>query len=815
MRWIAALAVWLSLGATARADDWGPRRDPFDPVVVGRYKAILAHDPHDDRALGHLVDLYRRYRTLAKLEAEYRARLDAGEDWATLVVLARLRKTARAEALALWKRVLAAKRDDARAWLALGDASPDVAAARDAYLHAAELAAAPRDKRAAWTKAIGAARLAGDAATVDAGYAQLVALSPNDGALRLDRGDAQLAAKRFADAEQSFATAETLLRADPDRRLAAMLKRGVALEGLGRADDAIAAYARALDAAPSGYYLGRELVARIVDVERRRGRLAAAIERFEARWPARARGYFEWATLGALYEETHDDERAIDAYRRAVGKSPIEVGTQRKLIALLDRLHPDEALAQHEAAARVAPGDADLQLALAKRYGPERRAKALATLDALARRSKNNASVRAAIAELYERWDELERAIGEYAAIVAIEPDDPDHAVVLGDAYWRAGDRTRARAAWQRLDKIGTPAVLLRHADVLAMHESWDDAAIEYGKALALDATRVEAWRGRARANEALGRWQDALDDARRAVALIGVASHLDGLRDRQLLVRELDRARQHGARDLEVAVRTWRFAFDRGDVAAGYLLAAHHARIVDDRLHDVLVQLYGLAPADDSLGIAVARSFERRHEFARARQELERISRRSPKRAEEVAKLIAQVDEDRERYEHQVRWEAEGRPPRRGNPDLVGRDHLTGIRLELGGAVRDGAAALVGIGVYRAYRVRPGTAIAARFDWTQRDDPMGAVKALAIAADIATRVVDARAFELGVGVGPRVELRYGNDAWNRGGIAADAVVELHPRALPVTLGLRVDQSLTDAVKSTAVLVELGLEVRK
>src|SRR5882724_8144664 len=84
MRWIAAVAVCLVMAASARAEDWGARRDPFDPVVVRRYKAILARDPHDDGALRHLVELYQRYRTIAKLEAEYRTQLAEGDDWATL-----------------------------------------------------------------------------------------------------------------------------------------------------------------------------------------------------------------------------------------------------------------------------------------------------------------------------------------------------------------------------------------------------------------------------------------------------------------------------------------------------------------------------------------------------------------------------------------------------------------------------------------------------------------------------------------------------------------------------------------------------------
>ena len=822
MRWLAALALWLALSASARAGDWGAHRDPFDPVVVARYEAILAHDPHDERALRELLALYKAYRSVAKLEAEYRAKLGHGEDWATLVVLARLPRPSRADTVELWKRALAARPDDALGWLAAGDAEiGDAAHARDAYAHAVKLAVKPAAKRIALTKLIGAARGAGDAAIVDDAYAQLIAMSPKDGTLWLERGSAQLAAHRFAQAHDSFAAAEPLLATDPERQLSARMNQAIALDALGRTDEAIAQYEHTLDKVPAGYYLGEEIITRIIDVDRRRGQLGAAIERLEKRWPERRRAYFEWMTLGDLYHETHDDSRAIAAYERAVAIAPTEVTTQRKLIALLDLVSPAEALAQHELAARLAPGDADLQIALAKRYHAEQPDKAFAVLAALARRMNRNVNVRTTIAALYDQWDQLPRAIGEYEAIAAIEPEEPDHAIVLGEMYWRADDQTKARAAWQRLEKIGTAVALYKLGEVLSVHELWQDAADAYTKSLARDGTSADAWYGRAHAYDELGTVDKAVDDARRAVALTGYANHDDGLRNRQLLVRVLGHEYSNGKHDeLASAVETWRFAFEHGDAAAGYLLAAHHSRIESHQLHDVLLQLYRLVPNDDSLGIAVARSYVHRREFAQARHELEAIAKRTPARAEEIGKLIVQVDKDRELAEQQIRLEEEGRAAGASAPastDVVGRSQRIGTRLELGTDVHGGSGALLGFGIYRTVHLATGTAIVMRLDWTKLDQGMDEVDAFGVAGGVAVRILDARKLELALGAGPRIEARYGNPVgttWNRGALGAEFTLEALPRALPVTLGLRFDQSLTDTPKSSALLLELGVEVR-
>src|SRR5262249_56878084 len=106
-----------------------------------------------------------------------------------------------------------------------------------------------------------------------------------------------------------------------------------------------------------------------------------------------------------------------------------------------------------------------------------------------------------------------------------LDRNGPEHAIVLGEAHWRAEDPDKARAAWQRLDQIGTAAALFRHADVLAMHEVWDEAAAAYTKSLAVDASNADAWYGRARANDSLKRFTLALDDARPPVALTRTAN--------------------------------------------------------------------------------------------------------------------------------------------------------------------------------------------------------------------------------------------------------------------------------------------------
>src|SRR5690606_6364329 len=111
--------------------------------------------------------------------------------------------------------------------------------------------------------------------------------------------------------------------------------------------------------------------------------------------------------------------------------------------------------------------------------------------------------------------------------------------------------------------------------------------------------------------------------------------------------------------------------------------------------------------------------------------------------------------EEDRVRYERDARWEEEGVSARSRyrlggeRPDIIGRHRRFGVRMNIGADVHNTSSAQLGLGLYRSHRIARGTAIIARLEWSQRDDQMEEVNAFALGATVATRVLDARKFEL------------------------------------------------------------------
>jgi tetratricopeptide (TPR) repeat protein len=400
--------------AHAQAEAPGGKPAAVDPKLIAQHKRTLTTSPHDGAALASLLGLYRQHRTVELLRDEYQQALDRSpSDWSTLVVLGHIQRALHDDARALecWSRAVAQRPTDAATWGQLGALHESAGRGKDARAAYDKVLANTRDaslKRRALQALAAQALAASDADAANAYYKQLLALEPRNVRLWIERGDAMLAAGKRDLALESYTGAERLLGADPAERAAVVARRGQALEAMGKDDQAVAEYRRAIKLAPKDLGIEAELTGRIVDLYRRKQALPQLITELEQAWPERARGHFEWSTLGKLHEETGAQDKAIAALKQATTLAEGELDTQRRLIQLLENAgKADEAIAQYEIVVRVAPGEARFQLELAERYW--RRGDATRARDVLARlqaRFPQDLAVLSAIADLQQRWNQ-------------------------------------------------------------------------------------------------------------------------------------------------------------------------------------------------------------------------------------------------------------------------------------------------------------------------------------------------------------------------------------------------------------------------
>jgi len=661
-------------GCNDNDDDWevGTGSGGIDMCAIEAYQGILKKDPFDTGALAKLL----RWKKAPALAADYEKKLaKKPDDYAFLVILGRLSKMQGDEggALARFEAAAAVKAGDPELLLELGALYRNAnrsAEAKDAYDKALAKTKSKEVKKKALRALADIALGVNDIETAKGYFDQYLALEPKNPALRVELGDALLAAQKWDEAVEAYRIAEKQYGSDKTQKLSVVVRIGQALEGKGSDTEAVAEYKRAINMAPKGYYIEVEVTARIIDIYRRKQDLATLLGEYEAEWAAKKRGHFEWSTLGALYEETGSQDKAIDAYQKAVKKSPWELETQRKLIQLLENVgREDEAIKQYEIVVKEAPSDARFQIELAERY--ERRGeldKALAALKKLEKSFPSDPGVMSALADLYQRWGKDALALAAYEKLAKLEPDDIGHLVVLGEQYWSQGDKAghdKALATWKRIAKANTATALAKLGDVLAEHGMQIDGLAHYAAALKKEPKNAELYKGRAAIYEGQKQWQEAMTDWKSAYALFG-----DKPQDRSAK-RE---ARRHivsllarwGAKEAEFR-NEWQASFkysgsDAKLVAAaldaGYFLVEYFDRRPQTgEPRTTLERLRTMAPTDQDVITDLVKSYRAIREFDKAILLLLELEQLAPQRKREIYTQIAEIKTDARQDDEAIEW--------------------------------------------------------------------------------------------------------------------------------------------------------------
>ncbi|WP_428266586.1 tetratricopeptide repeat protein [Haliangium sp.] len=652
---VALVGLAGPLASPAHAQgDWSVRRDPFDRKVIARYKRILAANPGDAGALDKLARLYRRYRSVELLVSEYERELERKpDDYAAAVVLGHLHRQAgeRDQARDYFQRAARLRPQSAAVQSALGDLYREdgkAAEARAAYEQA--LAQTKRKpERIQLVRALAELSLSqGDLDGARGFYEQYFELAPKDIQARVALGDALAQGGRHQEAVAVLEEAARRLGADPVRRVELIARIGAVHEAAGQEDEALRLYRQAMAKVGRSYYLRQELTARVIEIYRRRQALGDLIAEYQKAWPERRRGHFEWDTLARLYEETGDQERAIDAYRLATNKAPYELDTRRRLIALLENTgREDQALAQYEAVIRVAPGEPRFQLELAERYWRRGKEKeALALLGKVSARFSGDAGVHATIADLYTRWGKQDLALAAYARLTRIEPGEVSHIVNLGEQYFLRNDKKRAVAVWKKLIAAKTPAGYARLGEVYAEHDMLPEALTMYGKAIRLQPDQAGYFKGRAGVYERRREFDRAVVDWEKVLSLTpSTAANKPARREaRRRIVSLLRRGSSSRLRSYRDA---WWQAFGASprDIEAGYFLVEYYLRQQKYRdarkvLEDILA-----ADGDDTEAMELlVKVYERQADYDQAVELLERLAEKVPARQRDFYTRIAEL---------------------------------------------------------------------------------------------------------------------------------------------------------------------------
>src|SRR5690606_32162186 len=206
-----------------------------------------------------------------------------------------------------------------------------------------------------------------------------------------------------------------------------------------------------------------------------------------------------------------------------------------------------------------------------------------AMLARLDQRFGGDAGVQAVLADLYTRWGKDALALAAYQRLAAIEPDDVNHLVNLGEQHCQKGDRKKALEIRRKIAADRRPESQGRLAEVYAEHDMLPEALDLYGKTIKARPDGVELYKGRAAVHERMKQLAPALADWEKVLSLApagdpGRASRREARRQIVSLLR------RHGGRRLDSRIVGWEAAFRRTPPAldAGYFLVEAYLRKAD-----------------------------------------------------------------------------------------------------------------------------------------------------------------------------------------------------------------------------------------
>lgn len=611
---------------------------------MGRYRKQLERDPGDKFALSRLQRLYlERDGDLKAWLAELQGWIEREpESYAPRFVLAQtlhsLTRLAQAETL----YAAAVRLSSTKAQVALAHAAVLVelerpAEARQVYERLLQGRPSAADRGTA-LRALGALEVrAGEIDSARAHFAQLKSLGGDGVYAAGEFGRALTEAGLHKEAAQAFLEAAKAMRGDA--RAAAPLLRdaGGAQVRAGNADVALKTLQRALSASRGRPGLRAEIYDLLIAAHRQTDSLRELAQQFERKLTGRD---FELVSrLSQLWDELGDEDRAAQAYERALSLSPRHLDTRLRYAQLLSRSgRLEDVIAQYEQLVRLAPEEPSFVVHLAEllvQTGKPEQARKLVAREG--KKRPRSVPLHRALAELYTRWQEPDLAARELELLLRIEPQEPAHRIALGSHKLERGERQAALRIWKGLldaggDRAESHAVL---ASVLADHDLLREALPEIDKALALRPGHLPYLRTQASLLERLGRtaqaesgWQQVMRSS------LSQGDRVSGREARQHVV-SLWKRTGILARRLRGLERQFRNHPE--DLEAGRMLAEAYARM-GDREQDairVLEQLAKAAPGDVETLRALERAYARSGELDRAQALLERLVEADPTRAQ------------------------------------------------------------------------------------------------------------------------------------------------------------------------------------
>lgn len=651
----ALIAGTLTMGAplldvtspVAHAQDWEVNDSDRKKKMLERYKKLVNMKAEESYAFKQLMKNVGRGKDYEALLDEYRGKVEKDpENYKWRMLLGHMLRNGNRfdEALTHYEKAAEIKQTSL-AYESIGKVHDDnkkLDEAIIAYEKALEFAD-KRDEKERILRALGAIALhrrhLDDAKRY---FEALVALDPKDIFLRRELANLLIEYRRFDDALEQLRAAEKIAGRNKSTKLQLQLAIGEVYEMMGKDDEAVELYRKAIKQLKGGTALAIEFEERIIVIYRRKNNLMGLIEYYEDAW--RSPSFTQLMILSRLYEEVGDTEQAIAYVKKAIKKNGKNADARIKLVQLLERSGDFEAIVKaYKDLIKAVPRDARYRFDLANLlFRNQRKDDAIDILKSTGKSFRKDADVHVRLADIYLNWNMREEALSEYKLLVKLQPREPAHLENLGEFYFQDGDKEKALDTWKKILKVvkekdQAHAYLGR---VYADHNMTRDAIEQYKTAIEIAPNNFFLYRElgttyeRSRQfNDAIATWEIILEKS-----------------DDKILRRE---ARQHiiGILDTQGTLRATLYQYERKfegtppDLEAGYFLAEAQLKLKDlEAAAAILEKILEIDATDMEALVQLEKVYTQLGRFEKAIEILEKLADLDALRARVYYQKIAEA---------------------------------------------------------------------------------------------------------------------------------------------------------------------------
>ncbi len=639
---------------------------------IAKYTKIAMEQPGQPFPVQKLTQLHReRDGNLKKLIEDFEKKSkEAGDQWTVRVVLAGIYKNDGRydDAIKTYEAAITEKPKESAAILALAQLKSDrgdKTGARTEYERALPLQKISADVEQTTRILLSLCLDSKDFTAAKKYHDALVKTAQGSLFVKGELGRELMSRGYYERAEAEFR--ELVKSASGDNRALAPALRdlGSSLAKQKKMKEALETLKKALAIAGSAAGVRSEILLIMTDAFRAESKLSELITILEAE---KGQDFQRIVTMGALYEETGDVEKAIATYRKALTMDSKHIDTRVKLVHLLQTAGELEAaIKEYEALIKSAPSNPDFVFELCETLIQRGdRPKALKLLTDLESRVSGEAEILAAVADFYERVEEKDRALKVLQKLANVAGSDPSHIIDLGDRYFQQGDKKKALETWAKLKTLITNKakaaaslgeVYLDHDMVpealsaLKEAQQLEPANIRYKKSYAVALERTAPSSGNPQGN-----YQDAREIWEKLLADAGDDKNL--ARDCRTHIVSLWSL----THELANRIAPLAAAFNKTppDVESGRLLAEVQRKL--HRLPDAEVTLRKVitfAPGDEESMLALERVLVQQQNLLGAIGVLEKLVEVNPKRAREFYQRMAQYAAELYRDDDAIKYAA------------------------------------------------------------------------------------------------------------------------------------------------------------